>query len=182
MTSIKIHQAVNKTFIVEGLEKRLEPIPAFALPGHVDSAYQGAEQTLEVILPALRFATSVGRMVELVKYRVGEGDLEPIIYGPGRQPVRSFDGPAVPPCEVMAHMAKLDGGYAVTTYRAVSSDSPPPFDGELETPNARDIAKLWPVGAWAVRSMGAPIMHKAQTHAVATLDEALQVLGAFFGA
>ena len=182
MTSIKIHQAENGTFVVEGLARRREPIPAFAMPGHMDAAMTTEdERSIEVILPALRFAATVDKMLELVRYREGEGDLEEVIYGPGRQPARNFDGSdTIPPCNRSVRLSKLEHGYMVVASTIVNHRVPPMALDGMESAQGRDMAKFWPMLAWAATAASGAKVCSVETRAVATLDEALEALRRFF--
>jgi hypothetical protein len=181
--TIKVHKAKNGTFIIEGLEKRKEPIPAFAMPGHIDPMTTDVdERSMEVVIPALRFAATLDKALELVNYRIGEGDLDPVIYGPGCMPARNMDGSdAVPPCEAFARIAKLgDHGFMVIANLAHARLEDGGLKAEdMESANGRDMARCWD----AVRPMfvGMTNVYSVQTYAVGSRDDALKVLREFFG-
>lgn len=176
MSVIKVHQTANGAFIVEGHEKHREEIPKYALPPGLDASYAGAEDTsMEILLPALRFAATTEKMLELVKYRAGDGDLDRQVLGPGRTVAYNSDGtPPVMPCAKKAHLSRMaDGCYMTVLYRHV----PPSVDGAMESDSGRDVARILAALAPMMRSASFGI---TETYATATLEQALDVLEEFF--
>ena len=168
--TVKIHETHSGCFVVEGMEQRDEEIPAFAIPNS-DSA-MGAT-TIQIFVPKLRFAATLEKALALVQWRVSEGDLEAVVGGPGRQIVRPADGSdPVPGCDRTGQIISLDGGFMVLTESVLRTSTP-----RMQSKTGKDMAAILKTVA---QMMPSGATFKCETHAVATIDDAIEVLREFF--